>query len=305
MPPTPPSSPLGRLAPLAAAFAAMLSITSGASLAKSLFPAIGAAGTTALRLGIAALILCLVFRVWRLRPDRRMLAAAIPYGLSLGAMNLLFYMAIQRIPLGIALALEFVGPLGVAILSSRRRADLGWIALAIAGVVLLLPIETGDHAVDPVGVGLALAAGVFWGTYIVTGKRAGTVLGAGAPALGMVVGALLVLPFGIAEAGSGLLDPHILGIALAVALLSSAIPYSLEMFALRRLPAKSFSVVTSGEPAVGAVVGMVALGEDLPLASWLGIGAVIAASVGTTWSASAARKTADPVRAVRELAPPV
>ncbi|MBB3227840.1 inner membrane transporter RhtA [Luteibacter sp. Sphag1AF] len=264
----------------------MLSITLGASLAKSLFPLIGAAGATALRLGLAALILCIVQRVWRVRLNRRMLWAVLPYGISLGVMNLLFYMAIQRIPLGIAIALEFTGPLTVAILSSRRLADLGWAALAVVGLLLLLSLNMSAGSMDLVGMGFALAAGVFWGLYILTGKRAGDALGAQTPALGIVIAAAIAMPFGLMEAGTALLDTRVLGLGLAVALLSSAIPYSLEMFALRRLPVKTFGILTSGEPAVGAVIGMIFLGETLSPMKWLGIAAIIAASAGTTLSAS-------------------
>ena len=175
----------------------MLSITLGASLAKSLFPLLGAAGTTLFRLGCAALLLSLVFRIWRVPLDRRTLLGAIPYGLSLGAMNLLFYLAIARIPLGVALAIEFIGPLTVALLSSRHRADFIWLILAIAGLLLLLPLRATQQAIDPLGAALALGAGLFWGLYMLTGKRAGALLGSQAPALGMWVGTPLVLPFGL------------------------------------------------------------------------------------------------------------
>lgn len=281
------SASSSKLAPVAAIVTAMLSVSSGASIAKSLFPVIGAAGTTALRLGIAAILLACAFRVWRGWPGWRPLAAAVPYGLSLGCMNLLFYKALQHIPLGIAIAIEFIGPLSVAVISSRRRADFGWIALAVAGLVLLLPLHSalGDMeargGMDAKGVGLALAAGFFWGAYILTGKRAGAVLGARASAFGTIIAAGIVLPFGIAEAGPTLLAPHVLAVASSVGLLSSAIPYSLEMMALRRLPAKTFGILASGEPAAGAVMGTIFLGEALPLVKWLGIAAIITASVGT------------------------
>jgi len=278
-------SDLSHFAPLAAVAIAMLSITSGASLAKSIFPLIGPAGTTTLRLSIAAMMLALVFRIWRLRFARQTLLTALPYGVSLGFMNLLFYMAIQRVPLGIGLAVEFTGPLALALFASRRRADLFWIALAVFGLSLLLPFNLAQDAVDPVGIGLAFAAGLCWAAYILTGQRAGHALGASAPAFGTIVAALVTLPFGIMEAGSDLLAPDILVIALGVALLSSAIPFSLEMYALRRLPARSFGILTSGEPAIGAVAGAIWLGETLPLAKWLGIAAIVAASIGTTRAA--------------------
>ncbi|WP_290436006.1 EamA family transporter [Aeromonas caviae] len=273
------------LSSLLAVLLAMLSITLGASLAKSLFPLLGAAGTTLLRLGCAALLLSLVFRIWRVPLDRRTLLGAIPYGLSLGAMNLLFYLAIARIPLGVALAIEFIGPLTVALLSSRHRADFIWLILAIAGLLLLLPLRATQQAIDPLGAALALGAGLFWGLYMLTGKRAGALLGAQAPALGMWVGTLLVLPFGLEGAIEASFTVPVILTIIGVGLLSSAIPYSLEMFALRRLPLKSYGILTSGEPAMGALMGLVWLGEQLPPSQWLGIAAIIAASMGTTWQA--------------------
>lgn len=273
------------LSSLLAVLLAMLSITLGASLAKSLFPLLGAAGTTLLRLGCAALLLSLVFRIWRVPLDRRTLLGAIPYGLSLGAMNLLFYLAIARIPLGVALAIEFIGPLTVALLSSRHRADFIWLILAIAGLLLLLALRATQQAIDPLGAALALGAGLFWGLYMLTGKRAGALLGAQAPALGMWVGTLLVLPFGLEGAIEASFTVPVILTIIGVGLLSSAIPYSLEMFALRRLPLKSYGILTSGEPAMGALMGLVWLGEQLPPSQWLGITAIIAASMGTTWQA--------------------
>ncbi len=273
------------LSSLLAVLLAMLSITLGASLAKSLFPLLGAAGTTLFRLGCAALLLSLVFRIWRAPLDRRTLLSAIPYGLSLGAMNLLFYLAIARIPLGVALAIEFIGPLTVTLLSSRHRADFIWLILAIAGLLLLLPLRATQQAIDPLGAALALGAGLFWGLYMLTGKRAGALLGAQAPALGMWVGTLLVLPFGLEGAIEASFTVHVILTIIGVGLLSSAIPYSFEMFALRRLPLKSYGILTSGEPAMGALMGLVWLGEQLPPSQWLGIAAIIAASMGTTWQA--------------------
>lgn len=279
----------GLFAPLAAVVIAMVSISIGASIAKTLFSTIGPAGTTLLRLGIAAVILSLAFRIWRMRIDRHFLAVMIPYGLALGVMNLTFYMAIERIPLGVALAIEFTGPLGLSILFSRRPVDLLWIALAVAGLAVLLPLQGTHEALDPVGIAFAFTAGLCWAAYILTGKRAGGMLGAGAPAIGMIIGTVIALPFGIAEGGAALLDHRVLMVALCVALLSSAIPYSLEMVALRRLPAKTFSILTCGEPVVGAVMGMLILGESLPLIKWLGIALILAASVGVTRSARGSR----------------
>ncbi|SER11544.1 inner membrane transporter RhtA [Faunimonas pinastri] len=267
---------------MAAMLLAMASICLGATFAKGLFPLIGAAGTTALRLLIAAVILSILQRIWRLRLSWETALAGLVYGCALGGMNLLFYMSISRIPLGIAIAVEFLGPLTVAIASSRRRSDLAWVALAIAGLLLLLPFGGSRQGLDPWGIVCAASAGVFWGLYILAGKRAGGALGPQAAAVGMSVAAIIVTPFGIAGAGASLLQPSILAAGLVVAVLSSAIPYSLEMFALKRLPAKSFGILTSGEPAVGAMMGTFLLGETLPLVKWIGIAAIVVASLGTT-----------------------
>ncbi|MGQ4275018.1 EamA family transporter [Terrihabitans sp. B22-R8] len=271
-------------APMGAMLLGMVSITSGASFAKTLFPLVGPVGVTTLRVVMAALILAVIQRVWRARITRANLPAALAYGCAMGGMNLLFYMAIARIPLGIALAFEFVGPLTIAVAFSRRASDIAWVVLAVAGLLLLLPLQHNDIALDPIGIALALAAGACWGAYILAGKRAGAAFGPQAAALGMAIAACLTLPFGIVFAGSSLLQPSILLAGLVVAVLSSAIPQSLAMFALKRLPSKSFSVLTSGEPAVGAVMGMLLLGEHLPLTKWLGIAAIVAASLGTTLS---------------------
>lgn len=276
------SAALHRLVPVGALLLAMVSITAGASFAKSLFPLVGPVGTTALRLGIAAVLLGVLLRVWRTPLTRRSLRTGLLYGIAMGGMNLMLYMAIARIPLGIALAIEFLGPLTVAMLASRRRSHFLWIGLALIGLYLLLPLQSASLALDPVGVALALGAGVCWGAYIVTGQRAGADHGARAPAVGMLCAAVVALPLGLGEAGLALFDPRILWVAVGVAILSSAIPFTLEMFALRRLPARSFSVLTSCEPAVGAVMGFFLLAEALPLVTCLGIGLVVAASLGMT-----------------------
>lgn len=273
------------LMPVGALLLAMLSITVGASVAKTLFPVIGAEGTTTLRLLIAALLMAAPFRLWRVRLSRRSARSLLFYGASLGVMNLMFYMAIETIPLGIAIALEFTGPLTVAVLASRRRIDLLWVALAVAGLLLLLPLDGTASGLDWRGVGFALGAGVCWALYILAGKRAGTEHGARAAALGMIVGALLVTPVGVAHAGAALLAPSVLAAGVVVALLSGAVPYALEMVALRRLPTQTFGTLVSAEPAIGALVGLAAMGEALTPVQWLAIGTIVLASVGTTLSA--------------------
>ena len=267
----------------------MVSYQCGASLAKHLFPQVGAQGATAYRLGLSALILLLWRRPWRRSgtgqdTGQRDWRALWGYGLSMGAMNLVFYMSLRTIPLGIAVALEFTGPLALALFGSRRLLDFVWIALVVAGLALLLPLRGQMHALDPVGVMYALAAGVGWALYIVLGKKAGAAHGADAVTLGTSVGALLAIPFGIAHAGSALLSPTLLPYALGVAVLSSALPYSLEMVALTRLPARTFSTLLSLEPAIAALAGVALLGERLSLLQWLAIVTIIVAAAGTALS---------------------
>lgn len=264
---------------------AMVTIQSGASVAKQLFPVIGPAGTTALRVGFSAMMLWLVFRPWRHLPKGRNWRAIVVYGVCLGGMNLLFYLAIARIPLGIGVALEFTGPLAVALFSSRRRLDLLWVALALGGILLLLPDMRGVDALDPVGVMLALGAGACWAGYILFGQRAGNLASGGITvALGMTVAACFLVPIGAVSAGSALLSWEVIPLAIAVAALSSALPYSLEMVALKNLPAQSFSVLMSLEPAIAALAGFLILSELLSFSQWLAILLVIGASLGSTLS---------------------
>lgn len=288
-------SPATLLIPIAALIVAMLSFTSGASVAKQLFPIIGAQGTTALRLSIGALILVAVLRPWRVRLSSTSWQSIVFYGLAMGGMNLLFYMSIHTLPLGIAIALEFTGPLTVAILSSRRKIDLLWVALAAGGLLLLLPFGGSIASVDPVGAMFALGAGGCWALYMIAGKRAGQEHGALAASLGMVVAAIAVAPIGFAHAGMALFQPDVLLIGVVVAILSSAFPYTLEMFALRHLPAQTYGTLTSGEPAAGAMVGLLLLGEALPLLQWCAIAMIVAASVGATMTAMRNRSAPEPL----------
>lgn len=268
------------LVPIALLVVAMTSIQSGASLAKNLFPLVGAEGTTALRLVLGAIILSLVMQPWRARLDLRKCHSLLAYGLALGGMNLLFYMSLQSIPLGIAVALEFTGPLALALFSSRRLLDFVWVILAIAGLWLLLPTGATQSAIDPLGAGLALGAGVCWSLYIIFGQKAGAQHGRHTVALGTWVAALLVLPVGLWHAGGDLFDLDLLPIALGVAVMSSALPYSLEMIALTRMPARTFSVLMSLEPAIAALCGLIFLGEKLLWGQWLAVAAIIIASTG-------------------------
>lgn len=258
---------------------AMISIQFAASQAKQLFPVLGVAGTSALRLLFASIILMIVFKPWRTRFNQSVLI----YGGSLGLMNLSFYFALQRIPLGICVALEFMGPLGVAIFSSRKKVDLLWALLAGTGIILLLPGETAVTRLDPIGMILALLAGLFWGLYIVFGKKAGNAISGGvAASAGMLVAAIIVLPVGLGMDGGKMLTLSALPLALMVAVFGSALPYSLEMVALKNMPSQTFGVLMSLEPAVAALMGLIFLGETLTLLQWAAVSCVIISSLGST-----------------------
>ena len=272
---------------------AMISVQIGASLAKQMFAQVGAEGASALRVAFAGLILLVVWRPWRGALTAGAARAVILYGLALGAMNLLFYLALQRLPLGVTVTFEFIGPLCLAVASSHRRIDLAWVALAGSGIFLLLWLGRSSGPIDLVGALLALAAGGFWALYIVFGQKAGDVLHSGrASALGMIVAALLVIPFGVAHVGAKLFSPGLLPVALGVAVLSSALPYSLEMVAMKRMPTRTFGVLMSLEPAAAALAGLALLGERLGLWQWVGLFCVVAASFG----AAATARTGAPVR---------
>ncbi|WP_020651564.1 EamA family transporter [Massilia niastensis] len=278
----------GALAPGLAILASMVSVNAGAAWAKHLFPVVGSAGVTALRVGIAALLLMSVTRPWRTplrRPDA--LNVAI-YGLMLGAMNLLIYGAFARIPIGIAVAIEVTGPLAVVILSSRRARDFAWVACAAAGLWLLLPLHAGAAALDPVGVAYALGAAFCWAMYIVFGKRVSALGGGRAVAWGMLAASVFAVPVGVATAGAALFTPAMLLGGLSVALLSSALPYTLEMMALARLPQRVFGILVSAGPAVAALAGFLMLDERLAAQQWLAILLVIFASAGAAATAQRA-----------------
>ncbi len=260
---------------------AMASFQAGASIAKQLIPAIGAPATTALRLGLSALIVFILQRPWRSPPSRSSLGVILAYGLALGTMNFVFYMALRTLPLGIAVALEFTGPLAVALVGSRRRTDFLWIALAVLGLMFLLPLSRTEGAVDPVGVAFALAAGLCWALYIIFGQKAGRAHGPAASAWGMLIAASFTVPLGLALTGGGILSPAVLPMGFAVAVLSSAFPYTLEMIALRQLATKTFGTLMSLEPAIAALAGLVFLSERLTATQWFAIGAVMSASMGT------------------------
>ncbi|KFI07267.1 threonine transporter [Massilia sp. BSC265] len=263
----------------------MVSVNAGAAWAKHLFPLVGSQGVTAVRVGLAALIMLAVVRPWRALPARRDALNLLVYGLMLGCMNLLIYGAFARIPIGIAVAIEVVGPLGVVVLSSRRARDFGWVLLAALGLWLLAPVHDGVPPLDPAGVAYALGAAFCWAMYIVFGKRVSTLNGGQAVTWGMLAAALFTVPVGVAHAGADLLLPTVLAGGLAVAVLSSALPYSLEMAALARLPRRVFGILVSAGPAFAALAGWVVLGERLAGMQWLAIALVILACGGAAATA--------------------
>src|SRR5262245_16466105 len=265
---------------VSSAVVAMVSFQLGATFAKQLIPVIGAPGTTALRLGLSAFIVIVLLRPWRSVPARAAWPVLLAYGVSLGAMNSVFYLALRRIPLGIAVAIEFTGPLTVAVFASRRRLDYLWVALAALGLSLLLPITNTGSPLDPAGVAFALAAGAGWALYIVFGQKAGRAHGASASTWGLMIAAALAVPIGVVDAGPSLVSTSALPFGVGVAVFSGALPYTLEMIALRHLSTKTFGTLMSFEPAIAAGAGVLILHEDLTSLQCLAIAAIIAASVG-------------------------
>jgi inner membrane transporter RhtA len=305
VPPTPP--PTGGAAsqpaveshavPVLMVLGGVVSVQLGAAVAKGLFPALGPAGTVLVRVATAAVVLLLAARRPVLRLPAGSVRLVVAFGLVLAAMNLTFYLSLQRIPLGVAVTVEFIGPLAVAVAGSRRPRDLLWALLAAVGVVLL----TGggqallSGSLDPVGVLLAALAGGCWAAYILLNQRVGAAVpGVHGLAVAMAVATVALLPIGVASAGARLLDPRLLLAGAAVGLLSSAVPYTLELAALRHLATGTFGVLMSLEPAVAALAGRIVLGERLSPAQLVAVLLVCAASAGATWSAATGRRRAGP-----------
>jgi inner membrane transporter RhtA len=265
----------------------MLSIFSaqlGAAIAKTLFDSLGPGGTVFLRVAFAALVLLLLVRPTLGGHDRAAYLVAGLFGLALAGMNFSLYLAIDRIPLGVAVTLEFLGPLGVAVAGSRRMLDLLWVLLAATGILLLAPLGMfGGTALDPVGVAFALLAACLWASYILLSARTGSAFPGGTGlVLALCVGTLLLFPFGIAGAVQALLDPRLLLAAFGVAMLSTAIPFSLDLEALRKIPARVFGVLMSLEPAVAALAGLVVLGERLEMRAVAAVLLVTIAAAGAS-----------------------
>lgn len=267
------------LFPSLAVLGGQISVNLGAAIAKQLFPIIGVEGITAYRVGFSALILLAIFRPWRFRLTRTDVFNLLVYGSVLGMMNLLIYRAFALIPIGVAVAIEVTGPLAVAMLSSRRPRDLVAVACAVLGLYLLLPLQGSPGSLNQVGVAYALGAATCWALYIVFGKRAASLQGGQAVAWGMTVAAMLTVPIGVAYSGAALLAPGLILTGLAIALLSSTVPYTLEIFALRRLPQGVFGMFSAAAPAVSALAAMAVLGEHLSQLQWLAIACIVFASM--------------------------
>ncbi|MDO4857666.1 MAG: DMT family transporter [Thermoguttaceae bacterium] len=263
------------------AIGSMISIQSGSSIAKCLFPLMGPAGAVVLRVGIAGILLALAFRPNLFKFSVREWAYILFYGFSIGAMNISFYYGIQRVPLGIGVTIEFIGPLGLALITSRQKTDLLWTFLAALGILMIVPWHTGT--VDLIGIAFVATAGLMWALYIVaTGKITGKLKNSDSVTCGMCVAALLVLPFGLCSGDLFHLNAKVLWLGLGVAVFSSALPFSLDLLAMKKLPAKTFSVLQSLQPAFGALSGLIFLREYLSVTQWLAVFCVIAASAGAT-----------------------
>ncbi len=274
--------------PVAVLLVAMAGFQSGGVLSKTLFPLVGALGTVTLRTGFAALMLLAVVRPWRAAPiGRPAVAAVLIYGLAIAGVNSLLLLAIRTLPIGVGVAILFLGPLGTALAHSRRPLDAMWALVAAGGVAALLPLDAAAAPLDPAGLGYAFGGALCWAGYIVAGRRVSRLVpGGAAAALGMTVAGLVLLPAGIAEAGWELVSPAVLPLAILTALVANAIPFRLEMMALRRLPPRVFGVLMSLEPVLGALFAWAVLGERLTGRQGAAIAFIIVASAGATLTAA-------------------
>ena len=270
-------------APIAAALLGLVSVQTGAAIGKSLFPLVGSEGVAALRLGFSALVLGLLLRPWTIWGTARW-RDLLAYGVTMGLMNLLIYRAFATLPVSIAVAIEVLGPLGAALVTSRRPVDYLWVALSLGGLVLL-PLGALHAGLDPLGIAYALGAALCWGIYIFAGARVAP-YGNQAVASGMLIAALFIVPLGAVQAGSLLLAPAVLAVGLAIAILSSMLPYLMDMFAMRYLASNVFGILLSASPAVSALAGWLILGETLSVLQGAGIGAIMLACAGSTWTRS-------------------
>ena len=270
---------------------AMISIQSSGSLAKILFQQFPILTVSSLRLLLGSIILAVIFKIWQINFKQVRWKAIVSYGIALAGMNALFYLSIDRLPLGIAVSFEFIGPLSVALYYARQKFDLVWVGLAIVGLVLLFPFDQASQSLDPLGIAFALGAGAFWAIYIVAGQKPSGVSGNHTVCLGMFVGMLCLLPIALFTGmPASVFEPSNLIYFIALAVLASALPFSLEMIALRNLSALSFGTLMSVEPAIAALSGFVFLGEQLLWTQWLALTVIITASIGCTVTTQKAKK---------------
>ena len=271
-------------------FIAMISMQSSGALAKTLFDQFPVLTISAMRLLLGSLILAVIFKIWQVNFKQVKWSSIISYGIALAGMNALFYLSIHRIPLGIAVAFEFIGPLSVALFHARQKFDFIWVGLAVLGLVLLFPFDQAKQSLDPIGIAFALAAGACWALYIIAGQRPSGVSGNHTVCLGMFVGMLCLMPIALFS-GMPLkvFEPSNLIYFIALAILASALPFSLEMIALRNLSTLSFGTLMSLEPAIAAFSGFIFLNEQLLWTQWLALATIISASIGCTVTAQKAR----------------
>ena len=271
-------------------FIAMISMQSSGALAKTLFDQFPVLTISAMRLLLGSLILAVIFKIWQVNFKQVKWSSIISYGIALAGMNALFYLSIHRIPLGIAVAFEFIGPLSVALFHARQKFDFIWVGLAILGLVLLFPFDQAKQSLDPIGIAFALAAGACWALYIIAGQRPSGVSGNHTVCLGMFLGMLCLMPIALFS-GMPLqvFEPSNLIYFIALAILASALPFSLEVIALRNLSALSFGTLMSLEPAIAAFSGFIFLNEQLLWTQWLALATIISASIGCTVTTQKAR----------------
>lgn len=269
-----------RQLPTLASFSSLISLQIGAAFAKTLFPLVGPEGVAALRIGIAAALLGSIFRPWRLTVSRALWPSLLLYGVMIGAMNLLIYRAFLYLPVGIAISIQVIGPLGAALLASRRRIDLLWIAFATMGL-MIIGFGKASGPLDPRGLAFVSAAALCWGIYVTIGGKVAK-LGARAVASGMAIASAFVVPVGLFHAGTALFETRVLAVGLAVATMSSAVPFLLDIYAMKNLPRSVFGVLMSASPAASAIAGWMILDERLSATQCGGIGAITVACIGAT-----------------------
>ena len=269
---------------------AMISVQSSGSFAKYLFGQFPILTVSAMRLLLGALILACIFKIWQINFRQIKWPAILSYGIALAGMNMLFYLSIDRLPLGIAVSFEFIGPLSVALFAARRKFDFVWVGLAILGLILLFPFDQAAQQLDPIGILFALGAGACWALYIVAGQKPSGISGNHTVCLGMLVGTLILMPIALfAGIPAHTFEPMSLLYFVALAVLASALPFTLEMIALRNLTALSFGTLMSLEPAIAALSGFIFLHEQLLWTQWLALAVIITASMGCTYTTQKAK----------------